>query len=139
MHLLVVAAVANVALAYSNTQPLVAWSSFSSYVLESLPSQLSDSVYPDSLLESILLSDDACKHDAIVIIEQPGLHASDLRNLSPNTHISRSLSSAVSARQYPYVPAQNGIDISSIGDRLSSRCRSQLLEYSLGQKKRHYP
>jgi len=31
------------------------------------------------------------------------------------------------------VPAQNGIDISFIGDRLSSRCRSQLLEYSLGQ------
>ena len=27
MHLLVIAAVANVALAYSNTQPLVAWSS----------------------------------------------------------------------------------------------------------------
>jgi hypothetical protein len=39
----------------------------------------------------------------------------------------------VSARQYPYVPAQNGIDISSIGDRLSLRCRSRLLEYSLGQ------
>ena len=60
------------------------------------------------------------------------LHASDLRNLPPNTHISRSLSASVSARQYPYVRAQSGIDISSISDRLSSRCRSQLLEYSLG-------
>ena len=39
----------------------------------------------------------------------------------------------MSARQYPYVPAKNGIDISSIGDRLSSRCRSRLLDYSLGQ------
>ena len=61
------------------------------------------------------------------------LHASDLRNLSPNTHISRCLSTSVSARQYPYVPAQNGIDILSISDRLSSRCRSRLLEYSPGE------
>ncbi|KAF8803913.1 hypothetical protein BYT27DRAFT_7144645 [Phlegmacium glaucopus] len=133
MHLLVVAAIANVALAYSNTHPLVAWSSSSSYVLDSLPPQLSNNAHPDALLESILLSDGSCNHDAIVIIEQPGLHASDLRNLSPNTHITRTLLSAVSARQYPYVPVQNGIDISSICDRLSSRCRSQLLEYSLDQ------
>jgi len=133
MHLLVIVAVANVAFAYSNTHPLVAWSSSSSYVLESLPSQLSNSAHSNSLLESILLSDDACNHDAIIIVEQPGLHASDLRSLSPNTYISRSLSAAVSARQYPYVPAQSGIDISSIGDRLSSRCSSRLLEYSLGQ------
>jgi len=125
--------VANVAFAYSNTHPLVAWSSSSSYVLESLPSQLSNSAHSNSLLESILLGDEVCNHDAIVVIEQPGLHASDLRNLSPNTYISRSLSAAVSARQYPYVPAQNWIDISSLGDKLSSRCRSRLLEYSLGQ------
>jgi len=130
MRLLVIAAVAIVALAYSNTQPLLAWSSSSFHGLESLPSQLSDST---SLLESILLSDGVCNHDAVVIIEQPGLHASDLRNLSPNTYISRSLSASVSARQYPYIPAQNGIDISSISDRLSSRCRSRLLEYSLGE------
>jgi len=133
MHLLVIAAVANVALAYYDTQPLVAWSSSSFDVLDSLPSQLSDSVHPNSLLESILSSHDVCNHDAIVIIEQPGLHASDLRNLSPNTHISRSLSASVSARQYPYVRTQSGIDISSISDRLSSRCRSRLLEYSLGE------
>ena len=47
--------------------------------------------------------------------------------------MSRSLSSAVSARQYPYVPSQSGIDIPSIGSRLSWRCRSRLLIYSLGQ------
>jgi len=130
MRLLIIAAVAIVALAYSNTQPLIAWSSSSFDVLGSLPYRLSDS---NSLLESILLSEDVCNYDAVIIIEQPGLHASDLRNLSPNTHISRSLSASVSARQYPYVPAQNGIDISSISDKLSTRCRSRLLEYSLGE------
>ena len=39
----------------------------------------------------------------------------------------------MSVRQYPYLPAQDGIDILSIGDKLSLRCRSRVVEYSLGQ------
>lgn len=53
----------------------------SSYVLESLPSQLSNNAHSNSLLESILLSDDACNHDAIIIIEQPGVSFSDFLSL----------------------------------------------------------
>ena len=55
----------------------------SSYVLESLPSQFSDSVRPDSILESILLSDDTCHHNAIVIIQQPGVSFSDFCDTIP--------------------------------------------------------
>ena len=45
----------------------------SSDALDSLPFQLSNRVHPESFLDSIFLSDNACNHDAIVIIEQPGV------------------------------------------------------------------
>ncbi|KAF8164919.1 hypothetical protein B0H34DRAFT_217136 [Crassisporium funariophilum] len=127
-RLLVVAAVANVALAYSNTFPVVAWSSFSSHALESLPSRLANTGHSASILDSIFATDDVCNHDAIVI-----LHASDLRTLPSSCHVARSLSSSPSARQYPYVSIQPEFDASSVAQGLSSRCRSPLLKYTPGQ------
>ncbi|KIM45761.1 hypothetical protein M413DRAFT_440799 [Hebeloma cylindrosporum] len=129
---LVVAAVANAVLAYSNTAPVVAWSSSYSSALNSLPSQLDSTFHSISLLESILDAEDICNHDAVVIIAQPGLHASDLRTLSPTARISRSLSSSPSARQYPYLPAHPELDLTSIAGRVSSKCGSRLLQYSPG-------
>ncbi|KDR74531.1 hypothetical protein GALMADRAFT_250537 [Galerina marginata CBS 339.88] len=130
---LVVAAVANAVLAYSNTSPIVAWSSLSSFALDSLPSRFDSDVHSASILESILNADDVCNHEAIVIVDQPGLHASDLRSLSPNTHLARSLSLSPSARQYPYLPAHPSLDITSLAESVSSKCRSQLLQYVPGQ------
>lgn len=91
-RLLLVVAVASVATAYSNTSPVVAWSSSryffsrfdlkkkslkneisSSYSLDSLPARLDDTVHSASLLENIVNSGDACNHDAVIIIDQPGV------------------------------------------------------------------
>ncbi|KAH9483027.1 hypothetical protein JR316_0005127 [Psilocybe cubensis] len=136
-RLLVVAAVANAALAFSNTSPVVAWSSSSSYALDSLPARLDSTYHTVSLLESILSSEDICNHDAVVLVNQPGLHASDLRTLEPSTHIARSIASAHSSRQYPYLPSHhshaNGI--LSLAESVSSKCGSRLLQYAPGKDK----
>ncbi|KAF8966397.1 hypothetical protein BDZ97DRAFT_1807682 [Flammula alnicola] len=131
-RLLVVAAIANVVFAYSNTAPVVAWASSSSSTLDSLPSRLDSAVHSASFLENILNADEVCNHDAVIIIEQPGLHASDLRTLSPNTHIARSLTSSPSARQYPYLPIHQELDITWLAEGVASKCRSRLLQYSPG-------
>ncbi|PPQ63954.1 hypothetical protein CVT24_009077 [Panaeolus cyanescens] len=130
--LLIVSAVLSSVSAYSNTHPVVAWSSTKSYALDSLPYRLDQAERPPSLLNALFDSDDVCNHDAIVIIEHPGLHASDLRSLSAHGHVPRSLDSAISARQFPYIPTDTLADISSIADSVSSRCQSKLVQYEPG-------
>ncbi|PPQ68857.1 hypothetical protein CVT26_001691 [Gymnopilus dilepis] len=127
---LFVVAIANAAIAYSGTTPLVAWSSSSSSLLNSLPERLDG---PGSLLEGLLAAEEVCLYDAIVIIDQPGLHASDLRRLSPESYVSTVISSSKSARQYPYLPASLSIDISALAESVSQRCGSRLLKYEPGQ------
>ncbi|KAF5322568.1 hypothetical protein D9619_001113 [Psilocybe cf. subviscida] len=130
VRLLAIAAVANTALAYFNSSPLVAWSSSNSPAINALPSSAPSS---SALLDAILNADDVCYHDAVVIVSQPGLHASDLRTLSPHTHLSRTLASSPSSRQYPYLPEDNEVDLTALGERVATKCRSKLLQYSPGE------
>ncbi|TFK43127.1 BIG/ATPase V1 complex, subunit S1 [Crucibulum laeve] len=131
-RLVLAVALSPLVLAFSHTIPVISWSSSSSIALDSLPSTLSNTIHSASLLESILSEEDVCNHDAIVLVQQPGLHASDLRTLSPNTHIARSLYSSPSARQFPYVP-HGQWDISSLAEDVSSRCKSRMLKYAPGE------
>jgi|SRR5882762_8095027 hypothetical protein len=88
------AALIPLVLGFSDTQPLVAWSSHRyfpadigqfpqaklsrrSNILDLLPSQLTTSALSVSLLDTILHHDDICDHDAIVLVEQPGVSADD--------------------------------------------------------------
>ena len=50
-----------------------------SNILDHLPSKLSTSAYSVSLLESILQHDDICNHDAVILVEQPGVSANELQ------------------------------------------------------------
>ncbi|KAI0082878.1 hypothetical protein K474DRAFT_1655066 [Panus rudis PR-1116 ss-1] len=116
--------------AFSNTHPLVAWSSKSSPVLdvELLPSS--------DLLDKLAFSGDVCAHDAVVLIGHPGLHASDLRSLSPHSSLSTLLSSAPSSLQLPYVPAHsfNAADrIPELAAAVASRCGSKLIQSAPGR------
>ncbi|KAJ7672896.1 hypothetical protein B0H14DRAFT_3537717 [Mycena olivaceomarginata] len=97
-----VAALLPLALAFSDTSPVVSWSSHSSSTLNALSSKFSDSY---ALLDAILSSSDICGHDAVVLVDQP-----ELRTLPPSAHLARSLSSSPSARQFPYVPNRGGPD-----------------------------
>ncbi|KAF7350888.1 hypothetical protein MSAN_01650900 [Mycena sanguinolenta] len=125
-----VAASLPLALAFSGTSPIISWSSHSSSTLDALPSKVSDSY---SLLDALLSSSDICAHDAVVLIDQPELHASDLRNLPSNTHLVRSLSSSPSSRQFPYVPNSATIDMPTLLESAATRCESKFVSYTAGQ------
>ncbi|KAJ3973038.1 BIG/ATPase V1 complex, subunit S1 [Lentinula raphanica] len=127
-------------LAFSNTAPLIAWSSHSSNLIDRLPSSASDTLHSKNLFETLLLNDDVCDHEAVVLIHQPGLHASDLRQLPKTSHIARSISSAPSSRQYAYVPASSSSAsseeerVSSFAQSVSEKCHSKLLNVLPGQR-----
>ncbi|SJL01407.1 uncharacterized protein ARMOST_04729 [Armillaria ostoyae] len=120
-----------VALAFSDTFPIVAWTSHSSNVLSRLPS----STHSADLFKTILLDEEICVHDAVIVVDQPGLHASDLRSLPSNSHIARSLNASTSSRQYPYVRhdgySSSG-DLISFAQSVSERCNTRLVSLMPG-------
>ncbi|CAK5266606.1 unnamed protein product [Mycena citricolor] len=128
LRTLTVAALVSLALGFSSTTPVVSWSSYSSNALDSIPSKLPHS---HSVLDSILSNEDVCGHDAVVLVDQPDLHASDLRVLPSHAHLSRSLLSAPSSRQFPYV-SSTGLDFSSLLESTATRCQSRIVSYSPG-------
>ncbi|KAJ3995709.1 hypothetical protein F5050DRAFT_1572999 [Lentinula boryana] len=132
-------AYSTLAYAFSNTAPLLAWSSYRSNLIDRLPSSASDALHSSKLFETILINDDVCDHEAIILVHQPGLHASDLRQLSKSSHIARSISSATSFRQYAYVPASTWSASSeeehfvSFAQSASEKCHSRLVNILPGQ------
>ncbi|KAJ7750137.1 hypothetical protein DFH07DRAFT_1062233 [Mycena maculata] len=131
------------ALAFSNTSPLVSWSSHSSSTLNGLPPKFP---HAHALVDAILSGEDLCAHDAVVFVEQPDLHASDLRTLPPSTHLARALSTAPASRQYPYLPAAEAdLDLSALLESAAARCSSAFSSHSLspgtplllGEKQKH--
>ncbi|KAJ3987944.1 hypothetical protein F5890DRAFT_1404184 [Lentinula detonsa] len=132
-------AYSTLAFAFSNTAPLLAWSSYRSNLIDRLPSSASDALHSSKLFETILINDDICDHEAVILVHQPGLHASDLRQFSKSSHIARSISSATSSRQYAYVPASTSSAFSeeehfvSFAQSASEKCHSRLVNILPGQ------
>ncbi|KAJ3722081.1 hypothetical protein DFJ43DRAFT_1004198 [Lentinula guzmanii] len=132
-------AYSTLAFAFSNTAPLLAWSSYRSNLIDRLPSSASDALHTSKLFETILINDDICDHEAVILVHQPGLHASDLRQFSKSSHIARSISSATSSRQYAYVPASTSSASSeeehfvSFAQSASEKCHSRLVNILPGQ------
>jgi hypothetical protein len=94
------AALIPLVLGFSDTQPIVTWSSHRylfrknvpntlvelihrSNILDLLPSKLATSAHAVSLLESILHHDDICDYDAVVLVEQPGVSANQTQLVQP--------------------------------------------------------
>ncbi|KAJ3881739.1 BIG/ATPase V1 complex, subunit S1 [Lentinula edodes] len=128
------------ALAFSNTAPLLAWSSHSSNFIDRLPSSSSSAsgvLNSKNVFETMLMNDDVCDHEAVILVHQPGLHASDLRQLPKTSHIARSISAASSSRQYAYVPAMYTSDEDEhhleFAQSVSQKCHARLLNILAGQ------
>ncbi|KAI0938928.1 hypothetical protein AcV5_000485 [Taiwanofungus camphoratus] len=130
LHFLL-AFVPTVALAFQNTHPLVAWSSHSSDALTS--ASLSKSTHPTTLLETLLLNDDVCQHDAVILVDQIDLHASDLRTLSSSSALAESLSSSPSSLQLPYIRRSTSHPFSNLAATLAQRCGSRVVSVVPGQ------
>ncbi|KAG9038562.1 hypothetical protein FRB95_000783 [Tulasnella sp. JGI-2019a] len=118
--------------AFSDSSPLVAWSS--------TPSEFSSTSEDRQLVigsDDVLNASygDLCAHDAVIVVEQPGLHASDLRTLSPNSYVAQQLHSAPSSQHVPYVtpafPVGYGQSIGSICEMEDKTVK--MAEVMLGQ------
>ena len=117
------------AYSFSNTAPLVTWSSSSTF-LDTLPVVSAS----DHVLNDILSADSACSHKAIIIIDQPGLHASHLRTLPSSSGLSTALAHCKSNRQYPYLKRDMSQSTFDIAERLSAKCNAQILTTTIGEK-----
>ncbi|KAL1747795.1 BIG/ATPase V1 complex, subunit S1 [Schizophyllum fasciatum] len=127
---LLLAALAPAALAYSNTLPVVSWSSISTKIHDALPASLSDSIHVPTLLNDILSHPEVCEHDAILLVDQPGVHASDFRTMARDSTVAKHISSSRSSSQYPYVRAQDAFDLHTLAQSVSAQCDARLLKVS---------
>ncbi|KAG1811232.1 uncharacterized protein BJ212DRAFT_1375786 [Suillus subaureus] len=116
-------------LGYSDTVPIVAWSSKSSSMLNSL---FPDLRYEDSvsIVGGVLSPEDICSYDTVLVIDQPGLRSSDLRALPTSSGLSAILNTAPSSRQYPHVKRSASSSLQDITKSLARRCGSTLTNAS---------
>ncbi|KIL67427.1 hypothetical protein M378DRAFT_159865 [Amanita muscaria Koide BX008] len=116
--------------AYSGTYPVVALSSEPSSILESLPASFENSYSP---LHYIANDDDICSHNAVIIVEHPGVHASDLRSLAPSSSLARRFTDSFT-RNYPYVPTDSYLDSASHLTPMASQCGFRTITFTPGAK-----
>ncbi|KAG8935859.1 hypothetical protein FRC02_005858 [Tulasnella sp. 418] len=109
-------------LAFSDTTPFLAWSSVKSRSLDLAASSISPLLKSTSSLHEYFRHSDICEHQAVVVVLYSGLHASDLRNLSPSSHISTTSRSAPSSLYIPYTQA-TGFELSRA---LAENCGSTI-------------
>ncbi|KAI0051452.1 hypothetical protein FA95DRAFT_1554541 [Auriscalpium vulgare] len=127
---LTVASLIAFATAFSDTLPVVAWSSHPSNALDSLATASSHS---NSVYEQLLLNDDICAYDGVVMVDQPGLHASDLRTLSPTSALVSLLSRSPSSVQLPYIRRSPGaVAVHDLAGLVQQRCGSRVLTHTSG-------
>ncbi|KZV71372.1 hypothetical protein PENSPDRAFT_605886 [Peniophora sp. CONT] len=114
--LLVAAPLIAAASAFSDTHPILAWSSHETSVMDGAPRT-------GDILDHLLASDEICSFDAVVLAEQPGLHASDLRKLAPASPFASLLSQASASVQVPYTRRS----VHALADTLASRCGARTI------------
>jgi len=119
--------------AYKETVPVVAWTSHYSSKLDSLANRPEPFTESSQFFDAILNGAELCNYDAVVIVDQPGLHATDLRALSKSSHLSQKLSQTKSI-QIPYLPYSSGSDsLDVFKDVIAKRCGARRVELELGQ------
>jgi len=114
------------AFAYSDPPPVVAWTSRRSEYLDNFPSAVTQF---QSILDTILFNDDVCRHDAVILIDHPGLMASHLRRLDQHTPIARRIAAAPSSVQFPYTRSSaSDLPFTRLADIVSHRCGTQVVK-----------
>ncbi|KAF9446732.1 hypothetical protein P691DRAFT_783369 [Macrolepiota fuliginosa MF-IS2] len=112
------AALASAATVLADTS-IVTWSSSRSTALDALPANVRSTKFTNHILNN----DQLCDFDAVVLIQQPGA------NRAPSSHITRSISSAPSARSFK---VSGSLDLLHTAESLSSRCGARFLSYAPG-------
>ncbi|KAI0346943.1 hypothetical protein BDW22DRAFT_476974 [Trametopsis cervina] len=123
------AALFSTVVAYSDTNPVIVWSSHSTTALSSTP----ESPHPEYLLDSLLGTDNVCENDAIILVDHAGLHASDLRFLSRSSALVQNLGAAPSSLEFPYVRRSLGNPFTGIARAIADRCGAKTLTVASGE------
>ncbi|CAO3595701.1 unnamed protein product [Absidia cylindrospora] len=115
------ASLASAALAFESTVPCLVWSSNDKYLTTGKNDQLilKNSDASSAILQS--LSADVCGSHVIAIIDQPGLHRSDLASLDS---VKKQIQSAASYEQFEYVV--DGVDIDGLATSIANKCGSDV-------------
>ncbi|OCB88324.1 hypothetical protein A7U60_g4526 [Sanghuangporus baumii] len=125
--------------AFYDTVPLVAWSSHENELVRTLADQRTVEYVREGGVERLLLysgeGEDVCSgFETLVVFEQPGLHATDLKSLPPSSSLPERLKAAKKSVQIPYVkqrslPDEGDSDSStssgsleSVVEELARRC-----------------
>ncbi|EJD54172.1 hypothetical protein AURDEDRAFT_180492 [Auricularia subglabra TFB-10046 SS5] len=100
--LLSLTAFVGAALAFSDSYPLVAWSTDSSWSLQTTHSGMPSA---DSIADQLASTSGLCDHDRIFVVHSPGLHLSDLQLLPASSPLSAAIAGAPSSALVPHVVA----------------------------------
>ncbi|GJJ07791.1 hypothetical protein Clacol_001996 [Clathrus columnatus] len=123
-----------VAAAYQDTVPIVAWSSKSSHDLSAVSSRPNPYSSPADLFHQLLQDNDICNFDVVIIADQPGLSAADLRTSS---YLATQLSTATSSLQIPYLPSSSDNEpkaFESFKEGIVEKCGSERKEIPLSSR-----
>ncbi|KAL5527030.1 hypothetical protein ACEPAG_5821 [Sanghuangporus baumii] len=101
--------------AFYDTVPLVAWSSHENELVRTLADQRTVADVREGGVERLLShsgeGEDVCSSfETLVVFEQPGLHAMDLKSLSPSSSLPKRLKAAKKSVQIPYVKRRSLLD-----------------------------
>jgi hypothetical protein len=129
-RILALAVIVRTTYAFLDTYPVIAWSTHNSNTLNNVPASFAPSANIAEVLNQLLAEDVACMHDAVVLVEHSGLHASDLRALSPLSPLVKRLEDASSAVQLAYVRRNADFDMSGYADSVASLCQSRVTRYT---------
>jgi len=116
------------AFAHPGPSPVIAWTSHRSRVLDSLLPTATEPNHFQSILEAILFNDDTCRHDAVILVDHPGLRASHLRRLDKRAPLVRRIATAASSIQFPYTHSSTlDLPFDDLAYAVSHRCGAQMV------------
>ncbi|KAL5508597.1 hypothetical protein ACEPAH_6216 [Sanghuangporus vaninii] len=118
--------------AFYDTVPFVAWSSHENELVRTLANQRTVEYVREGGVERLLLysgeGEDVCSSfETLVVFEQPGLHAMDLKSLPPSSSLPKRLKAAKKSVQIPYVK-QRSLPDEGDSDKTSSDSLESIVE-----------
>lgn len=113
--------------------------------LDSFPSTVTKQDRFQSILETILFDEDVCRHDAVILVDHPGvraspnshvprlnfeqLRASHLRRLERTSPLVREIAAAASSLQFPYARfGTSDPPFNDLADVVSRHCNARIVE-----------
>ncbi|THH08029.1 hypothetical protein EW145_g2985 [Phellinidium pouzarii] len=106
--------------AFSDSTPLVAWTTHKSALVNAFLELQQPQV------DALLSGKELCKFDAVIIVDQPGLHAQDLKKLPSSATVPSRMKAAQKSMQLPYTRRFTADVLVNATEALAHRCGSRI-------------